>query len=230
MEPPATRQTDAALDAKTSVLKAMCPLDAGNVVRGQFAGYRSEHGVARDSQVETFVALRSFIDNWRWSGVPFCIRAGKCLPVTATEVMVAFKQPPQAVFTRATPRQSNYVRFRVSPNFATSFGVRIKLAGEAMAGEQAELTVTEQVADEMAPYERLLGDAIHGDSTLFTREDAVEAAWRVVDPVLGNATPALPYRAGSWGPAKAAAVAKDIGGWHDPAGPGVKSEESGLQR
>ena len=216
MEPPATRETAAGLDAKASVLKAMRPLDAGNVVRGQFAGYRNEDGVARDSKVETFVALRAFIDNWRWNGVPFCIRAGKCLPVTATEVIVEFKQPPQAVFGRVTPGQSNHFRFRLSPNVATSLGVRTKLPGEAMLGEQTELTVNEQVADEMLPYERLLGDAIHGDPTLFTREDGVEAAWRVVDPILDNATPVLTYKPGTWGPAKASAMPKDIGGWRNP--------------
>jgi glucose-6-phosphate 1-dehydrogenase len=217
MEPPATRGTAAELDAKANVLKAMRPLDPATVVRGQFAGYRQEDGVARDSQVETFIALRAFIDTWRWNGVPFCIRAGKCLPVTATEVVVELKQTPQAVFDRVTPGQSNHFRFRLSPNFATSLGVMTKLPGEAMAGQQTELTVNEQVADQMAPYERLLGDALVGDATLFTREDGVEAAWRMVDPILDNVTPVLPYAPGTWGPAKAATVAKGIGGWRNPA-------------
>jgi glucose-6-phosphate 1-dehydrogenase len=193
-------------------MRPLCPSD---VVRGQFRGYRQIDGVAPDSTVETFAALRLDIDDWRWAGVPFYIRAGKCLPVTATEVLVRLCHPPQALFGE-TDAPPNYVRFRLSPQVHIGVGARAKRHGETMQGEQLELLVSDQNADEMDPYERLLGDAAHGDATLFAREDAVEAAWRVVDPVLGNATPVHEYEPNTWGPAEADALIADRQAWHNP--------------
>jgi glucose-6-phosphate 1-dehydrogenase len=194
----------------------MRPLVTSDVVRGQFRGYRSEDGVAADSRVETFAAVRLSIDTPRWAGVPFYIRAGKRMPLTATEVRVEFKLPPQAVFDTASAREADYVRFRLSPNVTISLGARVKLPGEAMVGETVELLVRHVAGDEMTPYERLLGDAIRGDAMLFVREDAVEAAWRVVDPVLGNKTPVHEYESNTWGPAEADRITVADGGWHNP--------------
>jgi glucose-6-phosphate 1-dehydrogenase len=213
---PASSDPEAIRDQKTQIFKAMRPLAPTDIVRGQFAGYREEAGVAADSSVETFVAVRLAIDTWRWAGVPFFLRAGKRLPVTATEVMVTLKRPPQAVFGEIAPRESNYLRFRLSPNVVIALGARAKAPGEAMIGEEVELIARHQAADEMAPYERLLGDAMRGDASLFAREDTVEAAWRVVDPVLGDATPVYPYEPNTWGPDEANALVADEGGWHNP--------------
>jgi glucose-6-phosphate 1-dehydrogenase len=215
-EAPAGNDPEAGRDAKTRIFKAMRPLDRADVVRGQFGGYLKEDGVAADSSVETFAAVRLAIDTWRWAGVPFLLRAGKRLPVTATEVMVALKRPPQAVFSEIEPRQSNYLRFRLSPNVVIALGARAKVPGEAMIGEEVELIARHQAGDEMAPYERLLGDAMHGDASLFAREDSVEAAWRVVDPVLGNVTPVYRYKPNTWGPPEANALVAGHGGWHNP--------------
>jgi glucose-6-phosphate 1-dehydrogenase len=216
MDPPANSETESIRDEKIGVLRAMAPLDRKSVVRGQYAGYRKEPGVSSDSQVETFAAVRLRIDNWRWAGVPFCIRAGKCLPVTATEVLVTLKRPPQSVFGEIVQSHSNYYRFRLSPDIVISLGARAKVPGETMAGEEVELVARDYSVDEMPPYERLLGDALRGDSTLFNRVDAVEAAWRVVDPVLGNVTPVHEYQPNTWGPAEANEITADIGGWFDP--------------
>ena len=216
MDPPAAAETVCIRDEKIRVMRAMRPLDRNSIVRGQFRGYRKEAGVSPDSQVETFVALRFYIDNWRWAGVPFCIRAGKCLPVTATEVLVTLKRPPHSVFNEIVDTDANYYRFRLSPDFVISLGARIKAPGEAMAGEEVELIAHEQPSDQMSPYERLLGDAMRGDATLFNREDAVEAAWRVVDPVLGNRTPVYEYESNTWGPHQADAIAAHPRGWHNP--------------
>jgi glucose-6-phosphate 1-dehydrogenase len=203
-------------DEKLRVIRAMRPLVPAEVVRGQFQGYRDEKGVASDSQVETFAALRLHIDTWRWAGVPFYIRAGKRLPITATEVMVTLKPPPQATFD-ATPAAPNYFRFRLSPDVLLSLGTRVKVAGEAMIGEAVELIARRQSGDEMTPYERLLGDALRGDATLFTSGDCIEAAWRVVDPILGTATPVAEYTPNTWGPPAAdRLIAGDVG-WHNPA-------------
>jgi glucose-6-phosphate 1-dehydrogenase len=174
-EAPAGNDPEAIRDEKARIFKATRPLAPADVVRGQFAGYREQDGVAADSSVETFAAVRLAIDTWRWAGVPFFLRAGKCLPVTATEVMVALKRPPQAVFSEIEPRQSNYLRFRLSPNVVIALGARAKVPGEAMIGEEVELVARHQHADEMAPYARLLGDAMRGDASLFVREDGVEA-------------------------------------------------------
>jgi glucose-6-phosphate 1-dehydrogenase len=220
MEPPSAADPDAVRDQKALVLKAMRPLTPRDVVRGQFRGYRDERGVDTDSQVETFAALRLRIDNWRWAGVPVYIRAGKCLPVTTTEVFVQLKHPPRIVFDEEQHGHPNYVRFRLSPEVFISLGARAKRAGEAMVGEEVELVARHQSPDEMAPYERLLGDAMRGDQRLFARQDAVEAAWRVVDPVLGPVAPVYPYEPGTWGPPEAESL-RPPEGWEEPTPAGV---------
>src|SRR5690242_18203117 len=184
MDPPVGRDSDAMRAEKLRLFRAMRPLDPTHVVRGQFRGYRDEPGVAPDSQVETFAALCLHIDTWRWAGVPFYIRTGKCLPLTATEVIVGLKCPPVAVFDAIDATQSNYFRFRLSPEVVISLGARVKRPGEQMVGEDVELVARHSVAGEKTSYERLIGDAFRGDPTLFARDDVVEAAWRVIDPVL----------------------------------------------
>ena len=200
---------------KLRILQSIRPLVPAEVVRGQFEGYRNEEGVARDSQVETFAALRLHIDTWRWADVPFYIRVGKRLPVTTTEVMVKLKRPPRATFDVA-PNVPNYLRLRLRPDVLLSLGARVKLPGEAMIGESVELIARRHPADAMTPYERLLGDALRGDASLFTSDDYVEAAWRVVDPILDDATPVLDYKPNSWGPPAAERIVADDGGWHNP--------------
>ena len=230
MEPPFASDPDAVRDQKTLALKAMRPLSPRDVVRGQFRGYRDEHGVKPGSQMETFAAIRLRVENWRWAGVPIFIRAGKCLPVTTTEVFVQLKHPPRFVFddTSAeadevpTPShgRSNYFRFRLSPDVFISVGARAKQPGEAMVGEEVELVARHNPPGEMMPYERLLGDAMRGDQRLFAREDAVEAAWRVVDPILDNATPVFEYDQGSWGPPEASRI-QPPDGWQNPEPTGI---------
>jgi glucose-6-phosphate 1-dehydrogenase len=217
MDAPVGCSSDAVRDEKLRALRAMGPLEPEDVVRGQFVGYRDEPGVARDSQVETFAAVRLHLVTWRWAGVPFCIRAGKRLPVTTTEITVRLKKPPQAVFAETDVRAPNYFRFRLSPDVCISLGARAKRPGAIMTGQQTELVVHRDPCGDMMPYERLLHDAIHGDASLFTSAAAVEAAWRVVDPILGNATPVEPYEPDAWGPAQAARMMAGEGGWHDPA-------------
>ncbi|MGH2585755.1 MAG: glucose-6-phosphate dehydrogenase [Dehalococcoidia bacterium] len=216
MEPPAAGDPDGIRDATTRVFQAMRTLDPANVVRGQFEGYRQVAGVAPDSTVETFAAVRLFIDSWRWAGVPFYIRAGKCLPVSAVEVLVEMKQPPQAVFGEGQAAHPNHYRFRLQPDIAIALSARAKQPGEAMAGEDVELIAREQPGEDMPPYVRLLGDAMEGDATLFAREDGVEAAWRVVNPILGNVAPAHTYAPNTWGPPEADALIAGDGGWHNP--------------
>ena len=207
----------AALNAeKLRLFRAMRPLDPAEVVRGQFEGYREVDGVAADSDVETFVALRLHIDTWRWAGVPFYIRAGKNLPLTTTEVVVDMKAPPLSVFDAIDAPQSNYFRFRLSPEVIIAEGMRVKRAGEAMEGEPVELVARHHSEPEKLPYERLLADAIRGDNGLFTSDECVEAAWAVVDRVLAHDGKVLPYRPGSWGPAAAAGIVRSAEGWHDP--------------
>jgi glucose-6-phosphate 1-dehydrogenase len=218
MEAPIERNPDATRDERQRVFRAMRPLAPEDVVRGQFRGYRDEPGVAPDSQVETFVALRLFIDTWRWEGVPFYIRAGKALPVTATEVTVSLKRPPLAVFDPIAPGRANHFRFRLSPDVFISASARVKAPGEKMIGEDVELIARRQPGERTTPYERLLGDAIEGDQTLFAREDGIEATWRVVQPVLSNMPPPGLYEPGTWGPADANGIAP-VGGWHDPRYP-----------
>jgi glucose-6-phosphate 1-dehydrogenase len=217
MDAPLGSDEEAIRDEKSRLLRAVRPLDHQSVVRGQYRGYRQVPGVAPDSTVETFAAVRLHIDSWRWAGVPFFIRAGKQLPVTVCEVRVALRRPPQSVFDDVPLAHANSLRFRVSPEVVIALGARAKQPGENMIGTDVELTFMERTGDEMAPYERLLGDALHGEATLFAREDAVEAAWRVVDPVLHDPSPPHPYAPGSWGPAEADALVARIGGWHNPA-------------
>ena len=226
MEAPISREPDALRDEKQRTFRAMRPLSPADIVRGQFQGYRSEKGVARDSKVETFAAVKLYVDTWRWAGVPFYIRAGKQMPVTATEVLVELKRPPQAVFDAINQRQANYFRFRLSPDVSISLGARAKLPGEAMAGDQVELVVRQAKAEERPPYERLLGDALRGDPMLFVREDGVEAAWSVVDPVLENATPVHEYDPHTWGPIEADRIIAGDGGWHNPKPIADKAKEA----
>jgi glucose-6-phosphate 1-dehydrogenase len=215
MEPPAGTDSESVRDEKVKVLKAMKTLAPEDVVRGQFRGYRDEKGVSPGSKVETYTAVRLEINSWRWKGVPFYLRAGKCLPVTCTEVMVHFRQPP-AVYGAAPP-PPNHLRFRISPDVAIGLGVMVKAPGEGMAGNPAELRVCRaDDAGGMGPYERLLGEAMAGDATDFAREDYVEAAWRVVEPVLGDATPVYEYEPGTWGPPETDSGLTPPGGWHDP--------------
>ena len=216
MDCPVSHEVGTMQAEKLRLFRAMRPLDPREVVRGQFLGYREEKGVAPESQVETFAALRLHIDTWRWADVPFYIRAGKCLPISATEVIVNLKKPPLGIFDAHAAMPTNYFRFRLSPEVVISTGALVKKNGEDMRGEPVELVARHESDREKSPYERLLGDAIRGDTQLFTQDDSVEAAWRVVDPVLKDPPPVAPYARGTWGPAAAAAIV--LGGelWHDP--------------
>ncbi len=218
MEPPAYQGFGAVHNEKTKVFQAMRPLSPEDVVRGQYVGYRKEPGVAKDSDVETHCAIRLGIDSWRWEGVPWYLRSGKCLPVSAAEVLVELKPPPQRLFDDSAPvaGEANYLRFRLSPNSAVALAARVKRAGKEFVGDQRELYLLDQQPNEEAPYERLLGDAIAGDGALFTREDAVEAAWAVVDPVLDGPSRVHRYERGSWGPRKADILFRSGGKWHNP--------------
>jgi glucose-6-phosphate 1-dehydrogenase len=219
MEPPAGRNFGAVQTEKATVFKAMRPLKPDNMVRGQYAGYRQEKDVAKNSDVETYCALRLSIDSWRWDGVPWYLRSGKYLPDTATEVLVELKAPPQKLFADAVAAkcQGNYLRFRLSPNAEIGLAARVKLAGQEFIGEQRELYLLEQQPGEEMPYERLLGDAMKGDGGLFTREDAVEAAWAVVDQVLKHHPRVRPYKRGTWGPKQADTLIAASGGWRNPS-------------
>src|SRR5881296_2943389 len=214
MEPPVGTDSESIRDEKVKVLKAIPPLSERNVIRGQFRGYRKERGVAPDSRVETFAALQLNVDSWRWQGVPFYIRAGKSLPVTCTEIVVRLREPP-IVFPTCC-RVPNYFRFRVSPNVTAAFGLTVMDQHERMIGEQTELLASHYPgAEEMDAYERVLGDAMAGDATLFAREDYVEEAWRIVDPVLKAGTPIHEYEPNAWGPAEIERITPP-GGWHNP--------------
>ena len=217
MEPPVTRNIEDQIDEKVQVLKAVRTLTKEDVVRGQFKGYLEEPGVRPNSPVETFAAVRFHVDTWRWKDVPFFIRAGKNLPMHATEVVVQFKAPPLGVFDDIDPRDANYLRFRIAPQISIGLGARRKKAGEAMIGEQIELSAMDDASGDMEPYERLIGDAMNGNSQLFTRQDAAEIAWRIVGPVLGDQTPPPVYEPGSWGPSDAMAGFGPASGWVDPA-------------
>lgn len=215
MEPPAGVDSESVRDEKVKVFKVIPPLDADNIVRGQFSGYRNEKGVAPDSRVETFAALRLEINSWRWKGVPFLIRAGKCLPVTATEVLVRFRQPP-AIYSKQAP-PANYYRFRISPEVVIAVGMQVLESAGELHARSVELMVTDNPqVGEMGAYERLLTDALRGDSTLFAREDSVEQAWRIVDPVIKQNTPLYEYDPGTWGPVAMEQKLVPTGGWHDP--------------
>jgi glucose-6-phosphate 1-dehydrogenase len=225
MEPPAGRDFGAVHDEKAKVFRAMRPVKSVDLVRGQYAGYRKEAGVAKNSDVETFCALRLFIDSWRWDGVPWYLRSGKYLADTATEILVELKPPPQRLFADSAPAAGrvNYLRFRLSPGSAIALAARVKIAGKEFVGEQRELFLAEEQPGEESPYERLLGDAMSGDGALFTREDAVEAAWAVVDGVLKKHQRAVPYKRRGWGPKEADAILAPGSRWHNPA-PGDPSE------
>jgi glucose-6-phosphate 1-dehydrogenase len=213
MEPPAGTDAESLRDEKVKVLKEIPPLTPDNVVRGQFIGYREEKGVAPDSNVETFAALKLGINSWRWHGVPVYIRAGKELPLTCTEVLVQLRRPP-AVYS-SSPPPPNYLRFRISPEVQIALGVMTKVSQDAMAGTETELLACHHsTADEISPYERLLGDAMKGDSTLFAREDYVEEAWRIVEPVLKSDTTVHPYEPKTWGPRETDEKVSPAGGWH----------------
>ncbi|WP_020476457.1 glucose-6-phosphate dehydrogenase [Zavarzinella formosa] len=218
MEPPAGRDFGLVNAEKTKVFRAMRPLTPADLVRGQYAGYRDEANVAHDSDVETFCAARLFLDSWRWAGVPWYLRSGKCLARTAHEVLVELKPPPQALFGDANPTtgRANYLRFRLAPDSAIAISARVKRAGKEFVGDQRELFLSEELAGVESPYERLLGDALAGDGALFTREDAIEAAWAVVDRVLKSHDPCHAYVRGSWGPTQADDLIAPDGIWHNP--------------
>jgi len=215
MEPPSSVDADRIRDEQVKVFRAIRPLRPETIVRGQFRGYRTEAGVASDSAVETFAAVRLDVDSWRWADVPFFIRAGKSLPLTATEVHVDLKRPP---LSRLSPDESNYFRFRLGPKVSISLGARVKKPGTEFASMATELVAVRDAGrDEVDAYERLLTDAMKGDPTLFVREDAVEAAWNVVDGILGDAAPVHPYEPGTWGPPEADRLTADLEGWHNPS-------------
>ena len=218
MEPPADRNYGAVNTEKAKIFQAMRPLTPDDVVRGQYAGYRDEPNVAKNSDVETFCALRLFIDSWRWHGVPWYLRSGKYLANTATEVLVKLKAPPQRLFADSAPtnRPANYLRFRLSPNSAIALAARVKIPGKEYVGDQQELYLCEEQQGEETPYQRLLGDAMIGDGALFTREDAVEAAWKAVDPVLKHHHRVRSYKRHSWGPKEANTLIASDGPWHNP--------------
>jgi glucose-6-phosphate 1-dehydrogenase len=215
MEPPVRTDSETVRDEKVKILKAIPSLQDADVVRGQFSGYRDEPGVAKDSKIETFAAMRLEVDSWRWKGVPFYIRAGKCLPVTCTEVIAKLKMPPTVI--PSNKLKKNYMRFRISPDVDIAMGIMVMAPGEAMVGEATEMLAHHQVEPtEVDAYERLLGDAMAGDATLFARQDYVEEAWRVADPVLKLTTPAYEYQPGTWGPKEAANHIVPPGGWENP--------------
>jgi glucose-6-phosphate 1-dehydrogenase len=220
MEAPSSTYAEAIRDEQAKVLRTVRPMSVDNMVRGQFRGYRDEPGVAKDSFMATYAALRLYVDSWRWEGVPFVVRAGKSLKMTCTEVFIEFKNPPPVVFNEPIPAMGNYLRFRLSPHVSIAMGARAKRPGEGMAGRPVELVVTDQAeqgeAGRMEAYERLLGDAMVGDATLFARQDVVEAAWAIVDPVIHGPSPMYEYEAGSWGPPQADVLVANVGGWNPP--------------
>jgi glucose-6-phosphate 1-dehydrogenase len=216
LEPPVNSEGESLRDEKVKVLKAVRPVTPAGVVRGQFNTYRQEKGVAPDSKVETYAAMRLEIDSWRWSGVPFFLRAGKCLPVTATEVVVDLKAPPARVFGELGPDYPNFLRFRVGPDVAIALGAHAKKPGAAMQGREVELFVAQQEADAMDAYERLISVALIGDTSHFAREDEVEAAWAIVDPVLATADAPCVYTCGTWGPKESERLLTGSCSWHNP--------------
>jgi glucose-6-phosphate 1-dehydrogenase len=223
MDPPTGEEHDALRDRKSELLRAVKPLCPEDVVRGQYEGYRKVAGVAPSSTVETFVAIKLEIQSWRWAGVPIYIRAGKMLPVTCTEAVVEFRRPPRESFGELVPNSSAHMRIRVSPDMSIGLGIRIKTPGERMVGRDVELELHRVSTYDMPPYERLLGDASRGNSEQFARQDLIEAQWRIVEPILGNATPVYPYAAGSWGPDEANQLIGNDGPWLNPVNAGPES-------
>ena len=214
MEPPILTYPEGIRDETSKVFRTIEPLNRENLVRGQFAGYRDEPGVKPGSRVETYAAVRLHIDSWRWAGVPFFIRAGKSLPVTATEVLITLKRPP---ITRLSPGKGNGVRFRLTKPITLGLSTRVKAGSEAMASREQELTAEYQPGPGMlGDYERLFTDAMRGDAMLFAREDTVEIAWSIVEPILDGVTPVFDYAPGTWGPKEAERLTADVGGWHKP--------------
>lgn len=216
MDPPTAEEREAERDQKSALLKTVRPLDPLSVVRGQFQGYHSVPGVRPGSTVETFVALKLFIDSWRWADVPIYIRAGKMLPVTCTEIFVEFNRPPRETFREIVPAGSAHFRIRVSPDVAIGLGVRVKVPGDRMVGEDVELTLKQETAKDPPPYERLLGDAMRGNYEMFARKDLVMAQWRIVEPILDNVTPLYSYAPGAWGPLEANQLIAGNGVWMNP--------------
>ncbi len=217
MDAPSGDDPGAQRDENTRLLRAIRPLDPAEVVRGQFRGYRQEPGVAPHSTIETFVAVRLLIDSWRWEGVPFYIRSGKCLPVSSTTVTVEFKRPPREAFGEVVPMMSNHFRFRLSPDVLIELGIRVKMPGEIGVGEDVALTLVQNEGDATEPYERLLGDALIGNPALFALESTVEEQWRIVEPILGGTTPLYFYEQNTWGPAEADQIIAGDGFWYNPA-------------
>jgi len=218
MEPPAYRAYEAVQTEKTKVFRAMRQLQPDDLVRGQYKGYRKEAHVDPRSDVETYCALRMYIDSWRWEGVPWFLRSGKHLATTAAEVLVQLKAPPQKLFVDSDPvdGRANYLRFRFSPRAEVALAARVKRPGKQYVGDQRELLLLNTAADSDSPYERLLGDALAGDRSLFASQAAVEAAWRVLDKVLVEHHKAIPYGKGSWGPSQAEGLLGPHGPWHNP--------------
>jgi len=216
MDPPTGEDHEAVRDQKALLLKAIHPLSPEFAVRGQYKGYRSVPGVAPSSTVETFIAVKLSVDTWRWAGVPIYIRAGKEMPVTATEVVVEFKRPPRETFGEIVPTTSSHMRFRLSPGITIALGVRVKTPGEQMAGSDVELVLKRDAEVDEPPYQRLLGDAMRGNGELFARQDVVEAQWRIAQPILGNATPLYIYEPGTWGPEEAVQLIGADGPWINP--------------
>ena len=219
MEAPSSTYADAIRDEQAKVLRTVRPMHPKNVIRGQFRGYLDEPGVSKNSPIATYAALRMNVDSWRWSGVPFYVRAGKSLKMTVTEVFVELKKPPPVVFSEALPAtSSNYLRFRLGPDVTIALGARVKRPGDGMTGRPIELSILDQPADsEAGDYERLLDDALDGDATLFGRQDVVEAAWAIVNPLLQDPGAMFPYEPGSWGPAEADQLVAGVGGWNTPS-------------
>jgi glucose-6-phosphate 1-dehydrogenase len=216
IDPPTGEEYDGVRDRKSELMRAIRPLTADNIVRGQYDGYRKVAGVAPGSPVETFVAIKLEIDSWRWAGVPIYVRAGKLMPVTCTEAVVEFKRPPKETFGELVPSTSAHMRIRVSPDMTIGLGVRVKTPGERMVGHDVELELHRQAANDIPPYQRLLGDASRGNTELFSRQDLVEAQWRIVEPVLGYVTPYYSYKPGTWGPEEAHQLIGFDGPWLDP--------------
>jgi glucose-6-phosphate 1-dehydrogenase len=216
MDPPTGEESEAMRDQKASLLKSVRPIEPTDVVRGQYRGYRDIDGVQAGSTVETFIAVRLFIESWRWEGVPIYIRTGKNLPVTATEVSVQFRRPPRETFGERIQGSSAHMRFRLSPDTAIGMGLRVKQSGDRMVGSDMELMLTAQEAAFRPPYQRLLGDAMHGKGDLFGREDIVDAQWRIVERILDDAAPLYVYEPGSWGPGEAIQLIGEDGPWRDP--------------